>query len=88
MDGEKFNVYLGVIVIDARLGSVEIGANRFPPYNSPSSVFCRRPQVFRIRSDISVMSDDELPLIFQMEFIFISLGNSKQQYKPDDFFRC
>lgn len=55
------NTYLGAIVIDARLGSVDNGASLFPPGSiSQSSVFCRSP-VFRIRSDISLISDDELP---------------------------
>lgn len=50
------------MVMDARLGSVEIGASRLPLGNiSESSVFCRKPHVFRIRSDISLISDDELP---------------------------
>lgn len=53
--------YLGAMVIDARLGSVAAGASLFPPYDSQSSVFCRRPHVRRMRSDISLMSDDELP---------------------------
>lgn len=57
----KFKFYLGAIVMDARLGSEDIGASLLPLGNiSQSSVFCRRP-VFRIRSDISLMSDDELP---------------------------
>lgn len=54
-------IYLGAMVIDARLGSVAAGASLFPPYVSQSSVFWRKPQVRRIRSDISLMSDDELP---------------------------
>lgn len=60
----KFNsseTNLGAIVMDARLGSVDAGASRLPLGNiSQSSVFCRNP-VFRIRSDISLISDDELP---------------------------
>lgn len=49
------------MVMDARLGSVDIGASLLPLGSmSQSSVFCRSP-VFRIRSDISLISDDELP---------------------------
>lgn len=48
--------------MDARLGSVDMGASRLPLGNiSQSSVLWRKPHVFRIRSDISLMSDDELP---------------------------
>lgn len=51
------------MVIDARRGSDGAGAKpRLPAtYVSQSSVFCRKPQERRIRSDISLMSDDELP---------------------------
>lgn len=53
---------LGAMVMDARLGSVDAGASRLPLCSiSQSSVFWRSPHVFRIRSDISLISDDELP---------------------------
>lgn len=50
------------MVMDARLGSVDAGASLLPLCSiSQSSVFWRKLHVFRIRSDISLTSDDELP---------------------------
>ena len=73
------------MVMDARLGSVDMGASRLPLGNiSQSSVFWRKPHVFRIRSDISLISDDELPeskaeLFLDLDKKLHDNDNNKQQ---------
>ena len=59
-------IYLGAVVIDARLCSVLVGANRFEPNSSQSNVFCRSPHERRILSETSLISEAVLDSIAEL----------------------
>lgn len=89
----KLFFYLGAIVIDARRGSNTAGTNRFPLYISQSRVFCWRiPHVLRIRSDISLISVDDLwqsnKMAFHLEWRALMISIDENLPNNGRWFRC